>query len=643
MKEFIHTQKQNILTWIAFFITIGSVFYFLLPFEPNIIKFSIFSFLISLFIFFFKRKLLIIFLSFIFGFIYPSIFAKTINTFKIPHNYKNIYVYGEIEDINYEKDKTKIIFKIIKSKISDKAFKVKLSTNKIHDLKIGDKIFAKISIFKPNSKSDPASFDYARFSYFNSITATGFLNEYSKDEFFNSKNLIKKFRTYIHNKANSFLTDSLFLGYKDTISKNEKEIWSQFGIGHVWSISGLHITIVSTIFFFIFFNIFRLISPITKRFPAIYPASFTTIIFIFLYLLISGSNISTMRAVFSALIVFIALIFKRNSVNIRTISFVYLIIYLLNPHFLMQPSFQLSFSAVIGIIFIIEKLKNNNKNFKNKLKVFLSIPLISSIFTLPFLAIHFHYFPFLSIIGNITLLPIFSFIIMPLVFLGTFLSLFDFKYVNTFTINIYNYIYTNMEFILSKIPYTEIKIPFISNLSIFFILTGLFLIVVIINIDKNKFTRNANIILGSSFILIGLISSLFTQKPLFYITNDHELIGVLDGDNLRFNKTKSSNHFFVFNNWKYMNNEKTNTPNLKYSCKGGLCLYKTDKWTIAYTKRFKTLEENLLKLCKNKSITYIASYFNIDSKECNKKVLKDAFFIYKSGKIEYIKQNRIWN
>ena len=134
MKEFFYTQKQNILIWIAFFITIGSISYFLLPFEPNIIIFSIISFLISLFIILFKRNFLIIFLSFIFGFIYPLIFARTINTFKISHNYKNISVYGEIEDINYEKDKTKIIFKVIESKISNKPFKVKLSSNQNLDL-----------------------------------------------------------------------------------------------------------------------------------------------------------------------------------------------------------------------------------------------------------------------------------------------------------------------------------------------------------------------------------------------------------------------------------------------------------------------------------------------------------------------------
>ena len=641
MKEFFNNQKQNTLIWITFFITFGSVIFFLISFEPNIIKFSIFSFFITLCLFFLRKTFIIYFLSFVFGFIYPSIFAHKINTFKIYNNYRNLHVYGEIKEINYEKEKTKILLQI-----SNKPFKVKISSNKNIDLKIGDKIYAKISLFKPNSKSDPASFDYQRFSYFNGITGTGFINEYSKDtRNIESENIIKQLRRFIHIKANSFLTDSLFLGYKNTISKNEKEVWLKAGIGHIWSISGLHITIISTILYLIFFNIIRLIPQITKRLPAIYPASFITMICIFIYLMLSGSSISTIRATISALIVFIALIFKRASIDIRTISFVYLIIYLLNPHFLMQPAFQLSFSAVIGIVFLIEKIKNNeeNKNLKHKFKLFILIPLISSIFTLPFLAINFHYFPSLSLIGNILILPIFSFIIMPLVFIGTILSLFDLYFINKLTINVYNYIYNNLDFILSKIPYTEIKIPFISNISMFFIITGLFFIVAIINIDKNKFTRNANKIIGILFILIGLILCVFTKKPLFYITDDHELIAVSDNGLLKFNKIKSSNHFFVFNNWKYMNNENQNTPNLKYNCKGGLCLYKTKNWTIAYTKQYKTLEKNLINLCKDNNVTYIASYLDIEAQECNKKILKDAFVIYSSGKIEYIKQKRIWN
>ena len=44
--------------------------------------------------------------------------------------------------------------------------------------------------------------------------------------------------------------------------------------------------------------------------------------------------------------------------------------------------------------------------------------------------------------------------------------------------------------------------------------------------------------------------------------------------------------------------------------------------------------DSLMALCKDDSITYIASYFDIQSKSCANKILRNGFVIYKNGKIK---------
>ena len=43
------------------------------------------------------------------------------------------------------------------------------------------------------------------------------------------------------------------------------------------------------------------------------------------------------------------------------------------------------------------------------------------------------------------------------------------------------------------------------------------------------------------------------------------------------------------------------------------------------------------------SVDYIVSYFGIDSKKCNHKILRGGFVIYPSGRVRHNSQKRPWN
>ena len=275
MKEFLNNQYKNLFLWSPFVMALGAILYFSLNLEPNF-RFPILITLLSGLIIYKHRNIVITAIAlFIFGFFYSMSFTQIIDTPQIYSSFKTRNISGVVKDIDFTTDNTRITLKIpakqIDSKFSpDKYTNVRLSlTNDSKLPNINDTISGNAMLFHPSSAYIPDDFDFARWAYFNKLSGTGFFKDYKIDS---TKNSFENLRTKIHNKSNSVLTDALVLGYKKTIPEHESNIWKAVGVGHIWSISGFHMTLVGGWLFAIFYLLFRCVAPITKRIPAKYPA-----------------------------------------------------------------------------------------------------------------------------------------------------------------------------------------------------------------------------------------------------------------------------------------------------------------------------------------------------------------------------------
>ena len=143
--------------------------------------------------------------------------------------------------------------------------------------------------------------------------------------------------------------------------------------------------------------------------------------------------------------------------------------------------------------------------------------------------------------------------------------------------------------------------------------------------------------------MVGITIVATRETPIFYATDDHELIGMVYDSKLEFNKARASNHYFAFNTFRKLNNEAAQDTNIRRKCPGGVCIYESEKWTLAYIQKFVPLHKNIVKLCRDENIDFIVSYFDISAPKCNHKILHNGFVIYKSGKVEYTPTNRWWN
>lgn len=642
MQELWQNQSTNMFLWVPFLMAFGAGLYFNLPFEPNFLLCTILG-TISAILIFYKTPIIIkAFSLFCFGLSYAAIFTNIINTPQIPHGLHNIKITGTVENIDYTTDKSRIYIKTSAESInaSNGDAVIRVSANSDIQLpNVGDTINATVGLFRPSPADAPEAFDYARWAYFNHLTATGYLIDYETLSESDTSN-ISALRNYLHKKSNSFLTDTLVLGYKNAVPKSDGDIWTATGVGHVWSISGFHITLVSGWLFAIFYLLFRAIPPVTKRIPARIPALICSWFGLLFYLFLSGCDVATVRAFIMATLVFAAFIFGRNAISMQNVCVAFCIIFMMNPHFVMQPGFQLSFAAIFGLIWLWNDVKPKMPNSKILKAIYTATltSIVATIFTAPFVIAHFYSLPIYGLIGNLVLLPLFSVAIMPLVMVGVFTAIFGWTGPITLAEEIYDFLLISGNKIF-ELPYATITMPHIPNIALTFIILG-FICLMFIRPLRIKI----NYVLSVIFLCTGIIITATYPKPLFYATSDHELVAFVgDNGNLEFSKSRASNHYFTFDTWKQINNEAAETKNIRRKPINGIWYYETPNFNLAYIQKFVPLQKNIVDLCRDENIDYIVSYFKVDAPKCENKILHGGLIIYPSGKITYVPHNRPWH
>ena len=222
------------------------------------------------------------------------------------------------------------------------------------------------------------------------------------------------------------LANAILFGYRRTVLEEDMAIFSRVGLSHLIAISGSHITILSAMIvnFFLFLGLTRQRSLIL------------VFLFLFIYPLITGASASAVRSAIMGALVFLAIFFKRESSLLRALILSASLMLFLNPQLLFfDIGFQLSFAALIGIIFLypIGEEKSGKLLFYFKLKgktyrifkLFLdtvNLTLVSQIVILPIALVNFKQLSLIAPLANILALWTFPPLLASLL-MAIFLSL----------------------------------------------------------------------------------------------------------------------------------------------------------------------------------------------------------------------------
>jgi len=220
-----------------------------------------------------------------------------------------------------------------------------------------------------------------------------------------ANDLIKK----IFPQPQAGIVSAMTLAIKSDISKETLEIFNKTGTRHIIAISGMHMTIVALAL------IYFLLAVGLNRNRAFYFALLGIIFFVILV----GFPPSAVRAAIMAGLALFAIKVGRLKNAGNAIVFAGVLMLLYNPNLLRYDTgFQLSFAAILGIVYLFPKLNSffeRYSDFLNIKTVFL-ITISAQVATLPIIINSFGNFSLFSVFANILILPL-----VPIVMLGGFL------------------------------------------------------------------------------------------------------------------------------------------------------------------------------------------------------------------------------
>jgi competence protein ComEC len=192
----------------------------------------------------------------------------------------------------------------------------------------------------------------------------------------------------------------MLIGNKQNLSYEEKQAFTDAGVMHILVVSGLKVAYVAGTFLLLF----RLMG-LKRRL-----ASLLSIPFLLLYMAVTGNNPPVVRATIMAISIFISLSLNRSSLTYQALALAAAVILIFDPQALFTASFQLSFAATIGIVYLYPRLIKPFQKFpawfRNPVGGSIAVSLASQLGVMPLLSFYFHKIFFAGIISNILIVPL---------------------------------------------------------------------------------------------------------------------------------------------------------------------------------------------------------------------------------------------
>jgi competence protein ComEC len=484
-----------------------------------IISIAILLFLFILYLYKFNIRKFIIYGSIFFLIIGFIEFASTDKKLSVDSIDEIYLVEGKVKSIkkDYIEEKYEyIIYLKGREANSNKVnFKVKLYT--LNDIKIGYNDIIRVNGKIINTYNVNNKATYSKKNYYYSLKISGII--YSDDIEIIKRNksfsLIKlgykvKFDIldFISNKLKdkeSALLAGMIIGDDSYQSDKMKEEFRESGLSHIMVASGA--------------NLLYIIIPLTFIFKKLKIrteySNIIILIILFFYLVVTGFELSILRAFIMAFILLISRVIRRDYDVYTSLSLSALINLIYNPYVLFNIGFQLSYIATVSIILFYDKF--NFKIKPNILKDTIAVTISVQAGVVPILILYFNKVPIISIVTNLLVVPITGLVTI-IGFISYFISFFsDFLSILLIYINniCLSFIIWVSEF-SSQLKFSTIDYNF--KTSNIVIVLYIIIIIILFYFGKEKY------IIVSLLILIVL----FTNYSKLYIKEDKLEITFLD-------------------------------------------------------------------------------------------------------------------
>jgi len=203
------------------------------------------------------------------------------------------------------------------------------------------------------------------------------------------------------------ISSALLLGEDSNLDADVRDVYARAGAMHILCVSGLHVGVI-------FLIISALLRPLKRLKPGRAMLPLILMGCVWSYALLTGLAPPVGRASCMISFFIIGNVLGRHKNVYNTLAASALLMMMLDPEVIFGAGFQLSYSAVLGII-SLQKPLENLLYFRYKLPARIwsitSVSIAAQIGTLPVVLYYFHQFPLYSLITNLIVIPMSSVII----------------------------------------------------------------------------------------------------------------------------------------------------------------------------------------------------------------------------------------
>ena len=204
------------------------------------------------------------------------------------------------------------------------------------------------------------------------------------------------------NRESAALLNTLLLGKRSDLDENIYQQYVDAGAVHILAISGLHVGIITAILLLLLQKMPNLGFYRPLRYFILLAGLWT-------FALIAGASPSVLRATIMFSFVGLGTLIRRKQGRFDALMLSMLFLLLINPYYLYDVGFQLSYAAVFSIMKFYPVMRKwwlpKNKYIRWIWSLFL-VGLSAQIVVFPISLYYFHQFPILFFVSNLVVVPL---------------------------------------------------------------------------------------------------------------------------------------------------------------------------------------------------------------------------------------------
>lgn len=302
----------------------------------------------------------------------------------------------------------------------------------VPEIRAGQRWRFTLRLRRPRGLANPHGFDFEAWSLERGIRATGYVRSRSPFALLDERvdgwpQMLHRARQAIRDRMEAALDGdrlagvlvALAIGDQDSIGAEDWQVFWRTGVGHLMSISGLHITMLAALAAAFARACWVRVPALALRVPARKAAVVVGVVTALAYSLLTGYAVPAQRTLVMLATVAACVLAERHGSPSRVLALAAVVVCALDPWAVLAPGFWLSFGAVASIFHALSLRAGR----RGRLHAAVGEQLAVTVLMVPALLALFQEFSLVSPLANAFAIPLVSLVVVPLTLAGAFLAL----------------------------------------------------------------------------------------------------------------------------------------------------------------------------------------------------------------------------